>query len=95
MVYALEELAAVAAARGRSLHSARLWGAAERLRKEVGSPRASKERSHYDRHLAASRAALGDDAAFDQAWQEGREMTTEQAIELALQKVVERIVEGP
>ena len=90
IVYALEELAAVAAALGGSAHSARLWGAAERLRKEVGAPLAPKERSHHDRHMAAARAALGDDAAFDQALQEGREMTPEQAVNLALAKVAER-----
>src|SRR5262245_49161240 len=33
-----------------------------------------------------ARAALGDDAAFDAAWQEGRAMTLEQAIAYSLDK---------
>jgi hypothetical protein len=36
------------------------------------------------------RAALKDDAAFDQAWQEGHALMLEQAIELALAETVER-----
>jgi len=40
--------------------------------------------------VAAARAALGDDAAFSQAWQEGRALTLDQAIELALEKKVPR-----
>jgi hypothetical protein len=40
--------------------------------------------------VTAARAVLGDDAAFDRAWQEGRALTLEQAIELALEKTVER-----
>ena len=39
----------------------------------------------YEQRIAAARTALGDDAAFDRAWQEGRAMPLEKAIELALQ----------
>ena len=37
-----------------------------------------------DGRSAAARAALADDAAFDAAWADGRAMTMEQAIALAL-----------
>nr|MDQ6923461.1 hypothetical protein [Pseudomonadota bacterium] len=67
----------------------RIWGAVERLRTESGSPLPPKDRPVYDRRVAAARAALGDDAAFDRAWQEGRALTLEQAIELALEETVE------
>jgi len=42
------------------------------------------ERHHYDRTVAAARAALDDVAAFDLAWQAGRAMTLERAIAYAL-----------
>ena len=81
----LAGLAAVIAALGNSLRAARTWGAAERLRVEIGSPLPQSDRPRYDRRVAAARAALGDDAAFDHAWQEGRALTLEQAIDLALE----------
>jgi tetratricopeptide (TPR) repeat protein len=90
IAYSLEELAAVVAAIGSSLRAACIWGAAERLREEIGSPLYSKDRPRYNRRVAAARAALKDDAAFDQAWQEGRALTHKQAIELALAETVER-----
>jgi hypothetical protein len=43
----------------------------------------------FDRHVIAARTALGDDAAFDRAWTEGRAMPLEQAMELALQQKAE------
>jgi hypothetical protein len=60
-----------------------MWSAAERLRTEIGSPLPRVGKARYDRLVAAARAAVGDDAAFSQAWQEGA-LTLEQAIELAL-----------
>ena len=87
---ALEGPAAAVAALGSFLRAARIWGAAQRLREEIGSPLAPNERSGYDRHLEAARAALGDDANFDHAWQEGRAMTLEEAIELALEETAEQ-----
>ena len=87
---ALEGLAAVAAALGRSLRAARIWGAAERLREEIGTPLSPTDRPGYDRRGAAARAAVGDDAAFDGAWQQGRALTLEQAIELASEETAEQ-----
>ncbi len=86
----LEGLAAVHAGLGDPLRAARVWGAAERLRAEVGSPLTPIGRPPYDRPVAAARATLADDAAFDRAWQEGRALTMEQAIELALKESNER-----
>jgi predicted ATPase/class 3 adenylate cyclase/Tfp pilus assembly protein PilF len=87
---ALEGLAAVAAALGSSLRAARIWGAAQRLREEIGTPLSPTERSRYDQRGAAARAAVGDDAAFDRAWQEGHALTLKQAIELASEETAER-----
>jgi len=87
--YPVEGLAAVAASLHDSLRAARIWGAAERSRAEIGAPLSPNERPGYDRRVAAARIASGDDAAFDRAWEEGRCLTLDQAIELALAKPVE------
>jgi predicted ATPase/DNA-binding winged helix-turn-helix (wHTH) protein/Tfp pilus assembly protein PilF len=86
----LEGLASVDAALGNSLRAATVWGAAERLRTEVGAPLVPLEQLRYDRRVAAVRGMLGDDAAFDRAWQEGRSLTIEKAIELVLKEATER-----
>jgi predicted ATPase/DNA-binding winged helix-turn-helix (wHTH) protein len=61
-----------------------LWGAGERLREEQGVHAPPMYRSREDREVAVARAALGDDTAFDLAWQEGRAMNFEQAVRYAL-----------
>jgi predicted ATPase/class 3 adenylate cyclase/Tfp pilus assembly protein PilF len=88
IAFSLEGLAAVVAALGSSLRAARIWGAADRLRAEAGSPLPPKDRPDYDRRVAAARTR-GDNVAFDRAWQEGRALTLEQAMELALKETVE------
>ena len=85
----LEGLSYVAFALAEPGRAIRIGGAAERLREEIGSPLPQNERPRYDRHVAAARVALGDDVAFDRAWQEGRALTLEQAIKLALAETVE------
>jgi predicted ATPase/class 3 adenylate cyclase len=85
---ALEGLSGATAALGDSLRAAHLWGAGERLREEIGSPLPPQEQRDHDRDVAAARAALEDNAAFDRAWQEGRALTLDQAIALALEKPV-------
>jgi hypothetical protein len=51
---ALEGLSYVALALGKPGRAIRIDGAAERLRKEIGSPLPSNERPRYDRHVAAA-----------------------------------------
>jgi len=84
---ALEALATVASHLGDSRRAERIWGAAERLREEIGTPLSPADRSRYDHHIATARAALADDAIFDRAWQDGRAMKLTQALELALEEV--------
>jgi predicted ATPase/DNA-binding winged helix-turn-helix (wHTH) protein len=81
----LEGLADVAAVLDVAGRAPRLWGGAERLREEIGCPMLPQDRARYERHVAAARTASDDDTAFDEAWQEGRAMTMEQAIEFALE----------
>jgi len=85
----LDGLAAVAASLHDSVRAARIWGATERARAEIGTPIQSCERFRYDHCVAAARIASGDDAAFDSARQEGRCLTLDQAIDLALAKPIE------
>jgi hypothetical protein len=80
----LEGLAAVMAALGKSPRAASIWGAAARLRIELAAPINLSERSRYDRQIAAARAALRDDIAFDRAWQKGSVLALERAIEYAI-----------
>jgi len=89
ILYALEVLGAVVASLRDSLRAARIWGATERSRAEIGPPRPQNEMPGYDRYVAAARIASGDDAAFDSAWQKGRCLTLDQAIDLALARPVE------
>jgi non-specific serine/threonine protein kinase len=79
---ALTGLAVVAAAQGRPDSSAVLFGAAEALREALGIPPPPFIRDEYDRRIAGVRAAL-DEPVFAAAWQQGRTMTMEQAIEFA------------
>jgi len=50
----------------------------------------TEERLRHHRHISAARAALGDDAAFNRAWQQGRAQSLEQAIEISLKALVDR-----
>jgi non-specific serine/threonine protein kinase len=86
----LEKQAAVFGAIGNALIAAHIAGAAERLRDEIGFPLTKDQGLQHGRHMAAARAAVGDDAAFNLAWKEGRDMSLEQAIESSLQAAVDR-----
>ncbi len=65
--------------------AARQWGAAEALREQMGMSLSHFDlaASGYEQDLAAVRSAL-DEASFDAAWDKGRAMSPEQAIEYAL-----------
>ncbi|MCE9557554.1 MAG: tetratricopeptide repeat protein [Armatimonadetes bacterium] len=64
--------------------AARLWGAAEQLREEMGAPMPANSLPKYEAQITSAREAIGDVAAFDSAWAEGRKFSMEQAIDLAL-----------
>ena len=83
----LETMASAEAALGRFTRAAVIWGHAQRLRQEGGSPFMTRWlRLRHERSMASARAALGDDAAFDAAWRRGAAMTTEQVIEFVLRQ---------
>ncbi|MDH3640517.1 MAG: tetratricopeptide repeat protein [Gammaproteobacteria bacterium] len=85
IAYCLEVLAGMDAAEGEPRTAARLFGAAEHLREEIGRPVESFNKERYDHDLATARAAL-DDAGFDEARREGRDMSRAEAVALALRQ---------
>jgi hypothetical protein len=75
--------AGVAGATRQPERAARLLGAAESLLEAIGARIWPSNRADYDRIVAAARAGL-DDVAFNAAWEEGRAMSPEEAVEYAL-----------
>jgi non-specific serine/threonine protein kinase len=86
-VYYVWGLGKVGAMRGRPLRAAKLWGAAEALREDMGMSLSYFDlaASDYEQDLAAVRSTLGE-ASFEAAWAEGRTMSPEQAMEYALEQ---------
>ena len=80
---AVEECAALAQAEGKPPRAARLAGAADRVREAFPEVRLGEEKATHEQTLAAARAALGEDA-FSAAWEAGRAMTLDEAVEYAL-----------
>jgi predicted ATPase/DNA-binding SARP family transcriptional activator/DNA-binding CsgD family transcriptional regulator len=78
-------MAAVAALRGRLVRAAKLFGASEAVREDIGLAVSPLNDSYYDYdgYLATTRAGLSEEE-FDAAFSEGRAMSPEQAIEYAL-----------
>lgn len=85
IAWCLEGVAGVAAIQQQSTRAARLFGAAQAFRDEIGAPRPPAYRSYYERNVAVTRNLL-DEAAFAAAWEEGQAMTSGQAIEHALEQ---------
>jgi non-specific serine/threonine protein kinase len=81
----VEAVGFLAAAQGQWQRAVRLWGATGAQKAAIGADPEPYEQEDYQRDLSAARAALGENT-FDATWQEGRAMTLEQAIELALEE---------
>jgi hypothetical protein len=83
LVHTLESLAGMAAAHASFVDCARLAGAAQALRDQMGYRlRWADEQAYYDNDLAAARAALGDHR-FVQAWADGLATDEEGAVAYA------------
>lgn len=78
---ALERLAALAADTSPE-HAARLFGAAEGIRRRHGEVRFQVFQAAYDDSVTRAREALGD-SAFESAWSEGMALSTQEAISYA------------
>jgi non-specific serine/threonine protein kinase len=87
MTYCLIGLGGVAAkavAGAPASRAVRLLGAAEALREVIGAPLLPPFLTQYERIVAGLRSDF-DEAAFEAAWAEGRALTLEQAVALALE----------
>ena len=83
----------MAAARDEPRRAAVLLGASATRRVALGVPGDRMLSATWERAAAAAREALGVDA-FDAAWEEGRSMTIERAMELALSNEENRLDES-
>jgi predicted ATPase len=83
----IECLASVKAMRGDHAWAARLFGAGEAQREATEASQVPFYMVDYDRGVAAAQTGLGK-AAFEEAWDEGKAMTPEQAVEYALSEEV-------
>jgi predicted ATPase/DNA-binding SARP family transcriptional activator/DNA-binding CsgD family transcriptional regulator len=92
--YCLESFAGLAEARGQEGRAARLWGAAEALRNNIGAPLPLDVRLLYESSVAAARAKLGE-AEWEAAFAEGMAMSAEEAAEYALSEEIVPAPESP
>ena len=85
VAHCLEGLASVAGDEGLIARAARLWGAEEALLEKLEAAVYTyvPDRSLHRGRVAAARARLGEDE-FAAAWAEGREMTSDRAVQYAL-----------
>jgi tetratricopeptide (TPR) repeat protein len=85
LIESLEEFALIAMARGQAVQTVRLHAAAETLRDRIGVPvpPTAVHRADLERDHDAAWRQLGPDA-FTGAWEEGRQMTLDQALTYAL-----------
>lgn len=83
IAWCLETLAELAEARGQLAQAARVFGAAAALRVAIGSFIDPVDQPEYERRLTALRVTLGEEP-FAVALEEGRALTLQQAIALAL-----------
>jgi predicted ATPase/DNA-binding winged helix-turn-helix (wHTH) protein len=79
MADAMEGFALLALAKDAPHRAARIWGATERLRDEIGSPIQLHDQADHNRAVETARAVLGAEA-FVQSWREGLEMSSEDAV---------------
>ena len=83
IAYLLEDYSGLAAAEVQPQKALQLAGFAAALRESIGAPLPPSEQARVDRMIAPAREALPD-SAVTTAWETGRSMVLDQAIELAL-----------
>jgi DNA-binding CsgD family transcriptional regulator len=92
LAFVLERLAMVAATHEAPERALRLAGAGSTLRELLGKPLNPAARSSFDARLAPAWQALRPEVAA-LAWQQGRAMSAERAVALALEQVAAPAVE--
>jgi tetratricopeptide (TPR) repeat protein len=83
--YLLDGFTRLAAAQGEAMRALRLGGATDTLRRTYGVTIGPPEQAAFRRRLEPAWRALGEEAG-EKAWEEGRAMTLEEALDLALAK---------
>jgi tetratricopeptide (TPR) repeat protein len=83
--FVVEALGLVAAVLGDANRAACLWGAASAWREAINEPLSLSYQRDYAPSIAQARTQLGEEA-YESAWLEGRAMSLEQAIALALEE---------
>jgi predicted ATPase len=87
----LEALAGIAAAKADAVRTLRLASASDALRQRAGVPPVGIDRQRLDRWVAQATAALtADDVA--RARDDGRQMTTDQAVRYALEETITALI---
>ena len=86
IAYGLEGFAKVALRQGTMETAARLLGAADALRQEIGAPLDPAEQAELDQDLMVVRNSL-EEKVFAVAWSNGSDMTLEQALTYALKEL--------
>jgi len=84
-LFALEGMAALYVAVGKPAQAARLIGWADALRLKINDPRPNIEQADVDKIIAACLAKMGE-VAFSDAYDEGRDMSLDQAYAFAFQE---------
>jgi predicted ATPase/class 3 adenylate cyclase len=83
----LAGLGVVAVGMGEVERGAKLLGVVEGLLESLGAVLNREDRLPYERAVASARSLLGEEA-FERAWQEGRGMSMEEAIDYALERTI-------
>jgi predicted ATPase len=83
-VLCLEPFAYIARELGNPTRAARLFGASETMRKNIGMTRAQLIQDDFDKHTSELVKQLGEEK-FNEAWVEGSKMTLEQAVAFAVE----------
>ena len=83
IAHQLECFAFIAGVSRQNERAAKLLGAAEALRQSINSSMTPMERPEYDRAVAQFRQQM-DEATFQSAWEGGRSLTMDEAIQFAL-----------
>jgi tetratricopeptide (TPR) repeat protein len=83
VAHQLECFAIIAVVEGEAQHATKLFGAAEALREVTNSLRTDEEQAEHAQSMSQLRSMLPE-VEFNTLWAEGRAMTMEQAIQLAL-----------
>jgi len=83
IVSGLEGVAGIYSGTGQAEQAVRLFGAAAKMREDIGIPLPASERLRHESRLAVTRAEC-DEGVWQSAWEEGRAMSLEEAVAYAL-----------